>query len=55
MLGRAMSGFLFEVEPLDPFTFFGVAALVIAAALLACLLPARLAARVDVSETLRSE
>jgi ABC-type lipoprotein release transport system permease subunit len=50
-----MSGLLFEVEPLDPCTFIGVAALVTGAALLACLLPARSAAGVDASRTLRSE
>lgn len=55
VLARAMSGLLFEVEPLDPYTFLGVAALVTGAALLACLLPARLAAGVDASRTLRSE
>ena len=54
-LARAMSGLLFEVEPLDPYRFFAVAALVTGAALLACLLPARLAAGVDASRTLRSE
>ena len=55
VLARAMSGLLFEVEPLDPYTFLGVAALVTGAALLACFLPARLAAGVDASRTLRSE
>jgi predicted permease len=55
VLARTMSGFLFEVEPLDPYTFFAVAALVAGAALLACLLPARAAARVDASRALRSE
>ncbi len=54
-LARAMSGLLFEVEPLDPYTFLGVSAVVTAAALLACLLPARAAASVDASRTLRSE
>ena len=55
VLARAMSGLLFEVEPLDPYTFFGVAAFVAGAALLACLLPARSAAGVDASRALRSE
>jgi putative ABC transport system permease protein len=50
-----MSGLLFEVEPLDPYTFLGVAALVTGAALLACFLPARSAAGVDASRTLRSD
>lgn len=55
LLARAMAGFLFEVEPLDPGTFPAVAALVTGAALLACLFPARAAANVDASRTLRSE
>jgi putative ABC transport system permease protein len=55
LLARAMSGLLFDVAPLDPGTFAGVAALVTGAALLACLLPARAAARVDASRALRSE
>lgn len=54
-LARAMSGVLFEVEPLDPYTFLGVAALVTGAALLACVLPVRSAATVDASRTLRPE
>lgn len=55
VLARAMSGLLFEVEPLDPYTFLGVAALMTGAALLACFLPARSAAGVDASRTLRSD
>ena len=55
VLARAMSGLLFEVEPLDPYTFLGVAVLVTGAALLACFLPARSAAGVDASRTLRSD
>jgi putative ABC transport system permease protein len=55
LLARAMSGLLFEVAPLDPSTFAGVSALVTGAALLACLLPARAAVRVDASRALRSE
>jgi predicted permease len=55
VLARAMSGLLFAVEPLDPYTFLGVGALVTVAALVACFLPARLAATVDASRTLRSE
>jgi putative ABC transport system permease protein len=50
-----MSGLLFAVEPLDPYTFLGVGALVTVAALVACFLPARSAATVDASRTLRSE
>ncbi len=55
VLARAMSGLLFDVEPLDPETFFAVAVLMTLAALLACLVPARAAAGVDASRTLRSD
>ncbi|MGH9336305.1 MAG: FtsX-like permease family protein, partial [Vicinamibacteria bacterium] len=54
-LAKAMSNLLFEVEPLDPITFLGVVALVLGAALAACLLPARWASRVDATAALRSE
>jgi putative ABC transport system permease protein len=55
VLARAMSGLLFDVEPLDPETFLAVAALMTAAALLACFVPARTAAAVDAARTLRSD
>jgi putative ABC transport system permease protein len=55
VLARAMSGLLFDVEPLDPGTFLAVAALMILAALLACFVPARAAASIDASRTLRSD
>jgi len=55
ILARAMSGLLFDVEPLDPETFLAVAAIMILAALLACFVPARSAAAVDAARTLRSD
>jgi len=50
-----LSAFLFEVEPDDPATFWTVAAMVLAVALLASYLPARRAARVDPLTTMRAE
>src|SRR4029077_17258560 len=46
-LTRAVKSFLFGVPPNDPATFFTVAAVLAAAALAACYLPARRAAQVD--------
>ena len=52
---RALSGLLFEVDPLDPLTLAGVALLLAAASLFACFWPARRATRVDPMVTLRYE
>ena len=46
---------LFEVSRLDPLTYLGVAALLLAGSALACSLPALRAARVDPVEMLRAE
>jgi len=54
-LTRLMSSLLFEVSPTDPITFGAVALCVILAALLACLIPARRAIRVDPLVALRYE
>ena len=54
-LTRLMSSLLFGVGAADPLTFAGVAALLAAAALLACCIPAWRAARVDPMIALRRE
>lgn len=54
-LSRSMASLLFGMTPLDLPTYFGVAALLLAAAALSCYLPARDAMRVDVVQALREE
>jgi predicted permease len=54
-LTRLMKSLLFGVSPLDPLVFISVAVVCVAAALLACLLPARRAAEVDPLILLRYE
>jgi predicted permease len=54
-LSRLLQGMLFGLTPTDGATFFGVAALLGAVALLASWLPARRAARVDPMTALRYE
>jgi putative ABC transport system permease protein len=55
LLGRAIRGMLFEVQPLDPLTITAVTALLLAVSALACLVPAGRAARADAIEALRFE
>jgi putative ABC transport system permease protein len=54
-LGRVLQSMLFEVKPTDPATFIGVALALAAAALAACYIPARRAAKVDPVVALRHE
>jgi putative ABC transport system permease protein len=54
-VSRVMSSLLFGVSATDPLTFIGLAVLLAAIALLACLIPARRATRVDPMIALRYE
>jgi predicted permease len=54
-IGRLLSSKLYEVSGSDPLTFVTASALLAAAALVACYVPARRAARVDPMEALRCE
>jgi len=53
--GRLISGELFGVQPHDPITFGAVTALLLAVVVIACLLPARRAARLGPAAALRGE
>ena len=48
-----MEALLFQLEPRDPVTFGGAAAVLVAVGLLAAWLPARRAARLDPATVLR--
>jgi len=51
---RALSGLLFETNPLDPLTFLGVSAVLLVVAAVACLIPARRATLVHPMTVLRT-
>jgi putative ABC transport system permease protein len=52
---QVLSGYLFEVAPVDPLTFVVVVLVVLATALVACAVPARWATRVEATSALRAE
>ncbi len=52
---RVLQGFLYGVSPLDPVTFLGVPLILGGAALVAALIPARRASRVDPVRALKTE
>ncbi|MGA7255314.1 MAG: ABC transporter permease [Terracidiphilus sp.] len=55
LASRAVASLLFGTSSLDPLTYAAVATLLLAVAVIACLVPARRAALVDPLEALRSE
>ena len=54
-LGRLLTAQLYQISPYNPFVLATVATILAVAALLACLLPARRASRVDPIVALRTE
>jgi predicted permease len=54
-LTRFLQGMLYRISPTDALTFIGVSLLLALTALLACVLPARRAARVDPATAIRAE
>jgi putative ABC transport system permease protein len=53
--GRVMERFLYGITPADPITLAGVVGVLAAVALVACVMPARRATRVDPLVALRAE
>jgi putative ABC transport system permease protein len=54
-LGKLVSGMLYRVSPFDPLVMAAAAAVLSAAAMVACYVPARRATRIAPLEALRSE
>ena len=54
-MSKVLIGLLYGVSPTDPLTFTGVSIVLLTVALLACLIPARRATRVDPIIALRTE
>jgi ABC-type antimicrobial peptide transport system permease subunit len=54
-LSRTVSMFLYETSPIDPVIYIGVTVLLLTITLIACLIPARRAARFDPVAALRGQ
>ena len=55
LVNRALGSLLFNVRPTDPVTLLGVSAIIALVAIVACVIPARNATRVDPLVVLRQE
>jgi predicted permease len=55
VISRLLGGLLYEVSPLDPLTFIMLPLLLVAISLLATLVPARAASRIDPATVLKTE
>jgi ABC-type antimicrobial peptide transport system permease subunit len=55
LLGRAVSGLLYGVNPADPLTFGVMSAFLLVVALLGCAVPAQRATTVDPLASLKAE
>jgi putative ABC transport system permease protein len=54
-VSRFLTAILFDVKPLDPAVFGGVVVVLAFTSMVACLLPAQRATRVDPSEAMRAD
>lgn len=54
-MGRLVASLVFQVKPTDPMTFMAVGALLALIALLACVIPAYRASKIDPVIALRNE